>query len=588
MLKIKGIDKNKIAKAKKLLTPFYIFIVLITVYHVYFATRVIPGVYVGDVKLGGKTFSQAKAALEAKHNSLGSRNLALKHGETGFNINADELDLQYSVDGTVARVFEVGRTGNIAIDTKDKIAGLIKPLRIKAHYSIDSDSLSNTLATIKGEINSLPESARFAFEGENIVIIPEKTGSSVGGDELYELVVSSFDQMDFSEKSLVVSTVPADVVQSNLKNFEPQVKQIISSPITISYNETTWELDSQKILPFLTVSKGEKSKFELRMNDPVVEAYAELLAQDVNVAPRGRVTESADGRVTDFVITQEGKELDTKKFSNDFKNALFTESADNKSFELSMLTVSEADPKKYGIYALLGEGVSKYTGSAASRAHNLKLAAQRTDGVLVPPGQIYSFNRSVGDISGATGYQTAYVISNGRTVLGDGGGVCQTSTTLFRAVLNSGLPVVTRHPHAYRVVYYEIESPVGMDASIYQPSLDFQFKNDTPNYILVQMYNVDDTQTLGFKIYGTPDGREVQLTEPIVTNQTPPPETQYIDDETLDEGVVRQVDFAAWGATASFNRTVTRDGEVLHEDTFTTRYQPWRAVFLRGTKDKDD
>jgi vancomycin resistance protein YoaR len=170
-------------------------------------------------------------------------------------------------------------------------------------------------------------------------------------------------------------------------------------------------------------------------------------------------------------------------------------------------------------------------------------------------------------------------------VLGEGGGVCQTSTTIFRAVLNAGLPVVMRYPHAYRVHYYEEDSKPGIDASIFQPTLDFQFKNDTPNYILVQSSVDVPNLAMSFKIYGTPDGRSVELTEPVITNQTAPPEPLRIDDPTLKKGVVVQSDWAAWGANVSFSRTVKRGGEVLHSETFNSRYQPWRAVYQVGTKE---
>ena len=215
----------------------------------------------------------------------------------------------------------------------------------------------------------------------------------------------------------------------------------------------------------------------------------------------------------------------------------------------------------------------------------MSLASERANGVLVPPNGIFSLNASIGEISGRTGYNSALIISGGRTVLGEGGGVCQTSTTVFRAALNAGLPIVMRYPHAYRVHYYEEDSKPGFDASIYQPTLDFQFKNDTPNYVLIQSSVDVPNVALNFKIYGTPDGRSVELTEPIITNQTPPPAPLYIDDPNLKKGITIQSDWATWGANVSFSRTVKRGGEILHTETFNTHYQPWRAVFQVGTKE---
>ena len=168
--------------------------------------------------------------------------------------------------------------------------------------------------------------------------------------------------------------------------------------------------------------------------------------------------------------------------------------------------------------------------------------------------------------------------------MGDGGGVCQVSTTLFRAILNAGLPVVERHAHAYRVGYYEEDSPPGIDATIYSPSVDLKFKNDTNNYILIQSQVDLDNYALNFSLYGTKDGREVSMTTPVVTNQTPPPPDLYQDDPTLPVGTIQQTDFAAWGADVYFTRTVTKDGKVIIYDKFVSNFQPWQAIYLRGTK----
>ncbi|HZQ29900.1 MAG TPA: VanW family protein, partial [Patescibacteria group bacterium] len=174
--------------------------------------------------------------------------------------------------------------------------------------------------------------------------------------------------------------------------------------------------------------------------------------------------------------------------------------------------------------------------------------------------------------------------ANGKTVLGDGGGVCQVSTTFFRALLNAGLPIVERHPHSYRVGYYEQDSPPGLDATIYYPSVDLKFRNDTGNYILIQTVVDYDNLRLTFNLYGTKDGREVSISNSVITNQTPAPPPLYQDDPTLPKGVIKQVDFEAAGADVYFTREVRKNGRVVLADKFVSNYQPWQAVFLRGTQ----
>ncbi|MEN9389281.1 MAG: hypothetical protein RLY61_365, partial [Candidatus Parcubacteria bacterium] len=302
-------------------------------------------------------------------------------------------------------------------------------------------------------------------------------------------------------------------------------------------------------------------------------------------SPRGKITKVEKEKVISFELIESGEELNRERFLEDLETALFSTDTE-KQISLATIEIDTTkDLDKYGIKELIGYGTSKYLGSIPSREKNLLLASERINGALVAPGQLFSFNKTVGDINAKTGYASAYVIQNGRTVLGDGGGVCQTSTTIFRAALNTGLEIVTRHPHAYRVAYYEQDSGPGFDASIYQPSLDFQFKNDTANYILIETTANTEEKTLRFNIYGTQDGRKVEVSKPVLSNQIAPPATAYIDDPTLNKGVRVQTEHATWGAKAILTRTVTKDGDILHNDTFTSNYQPWRAVYMVGTKE---
>ena len=167
--------------------------------------------------------------------------------------------------------------------------------------------------------------------------------------------------------------------------------------------------------------------------------------------------------------------------------------------------------------------------------------------------------------------------------MGDGGGVCQVSTTVFRAALDAGLPIVERTAHSYRVSYYEQDSPVGIDATIYRPSVDLKFLNDTPNYILVASEFDEANYSLIYKIYGTNDGREVEITEPVVLSRTAPPGPSYIDDSSLPKGVTKQVEYPVWGASVVFNRIVKRGGQTIIEDTFKSHYRAWGAVYNVGT-----
>ncbi len=565
--------------------PYYIiFLVLligISFYHLLFSRRLVPGVYIAGLDLGGLSYDQAVERLN-QYELITDEDLALTYDGKNYDLQSGDVGLRYNWEATVNRAFEVGRTGNLYVDSKEKIAGLLKKnLYIAAYYDFDEEEFNKFLATVKGDLNSPAENAKYFIKNEDSLgILRENVGQELGDQELYDLVIKSFDDFNFGTKSLTVKPSEPDVVEEQLLEKLARAEEIVFSELKILYEDEEWVLTPEQKLEFLSYDVKEG---DLGFNKATFRTYLESVSSVVGKLPRGNVTEEKDGRVLAFELTQDGVGLDTDITTETFKDAYF-----GLKNEVNVVTKNisgPVDPQQYGIFALLGEGNSKFTGSAQGRMNNLILAASRTDGVLVPPGAIYSFNESVGEISAATGYDSAWIILGNRTVLGDGGGVCQTSTTLFRAILDSGLPVVTRNPHSYRVYYYEIESPVGIDASVYQPSLDLQFKNDTPNYVLVQTSWDLDEKTLTFRIYGTPDGREVEISEPVVTNEVSPPAPEYRDDPTLEKGVIRQIDFAAWGAKVSFTRKVTRDGEILYDDTFKTSYRPWKAIYLVGTKE---
>ncbi|MCL4374409.1 VanW family protein [Patescibacteria group bacterium] len=295
-----------------------------------------------------------------------------------------------------------------------------------------------------------------------------------------------------------------------------------------------------------------------------------------------------DNRVVSFRQEEKGVRLESEKLQTDLDAQIASLKQQVRSTTLVYhdepinpdITLAQAN--QFGIETTIGVGKSNFRHSLPERVHNIILAAAKFNGILIPKGEVFSFNDAVGDISSSTGYEPAYIIKQGRTVLGDGGGVCQVSTTFFRAALNSGLPIVERHAHAYRVSYYENDSSPGLDATIFAPSVDLKVKNNTPAAILIQT-NVDQVNTeLSFVFYGKSDGRQVKISSATVYDVQPPGDPVYQDDPTLKKGVVKQIDFAAWGAKVNFYYTVTLPGEKPVRTQFFSDYQPWRAVFLVG------
>jgi len=328
-------------------------------------------------------------------------------------------------------------------------------------------------------------------------------------------------------------------------------------------------------------------------SDQELQSLITKFQKAINVDPVNARFTYNNGRVTEFKTAKVGKSVSVAGITDYMQNKsvphLLSGSGNLINVPMPIETikpdVSSSQANSMGIAERIGIGTSLFHGSIANRIFNIQLAVSRLNGILIKPGESFSFDNAVGDISSLTGYKQAYVIQNGRTVLGDGGGICQVSTTFFRAILNAGMPVLERHPHAYRVHYYEEDSAPGIDAAIYTPTVDLKFKNDSGHYILVQAFADIENEQLTFELYGTSDGRISHVSTPVILSQSPAPEPLYQDDPTLPKGQVKQVDFAAGGANVYFTYSVTKNGKEIISDKFSSNYRPWQAIFLRGTKE---
>jgi len=329
-----------------------------------------------------------------------------------------------------------------------------------------------------------------------------------------------------------------------------------------------------------------------RYSDEELTILIKKFESALNIAPIDARFTYQNGRVTEFRTAKDGKRVITEKIISYLQEESVPALLATKRVLILQTIptviikpdVTNNEANKMGITERIGVGTSLYHGSIPNRIYNLKLAASRLNGILIKPGEIFSFNKAVGDISSLTGYKQAYVIQNGKTVLGDGGGVCQVSTTFFRAILNAGLPIIERNAHAYRVHYYEDDLGPGIDAAIYTPNIDLRFKNESGHHILIQSSLDEANEQLMFEFYGTSDGRVATISKPVILSQSPAPETLYQDDPTLPQGELKQIDFSAPGANVYFTYTVMKDGKQIITDKFVSNYRPWQAVFLRGTK----
>lgn len=342
-----------------------------------------------------------------------------------------------------------------------------------------------------------------------------------------------------SAKALTVqvpTTLPVVLTLSVDQFTQPISKDFIDkwvsheAAFTLSPNikrefENTLFCPVNKLFCELTLTNVQRKYISLssqtKIDSPAIRAYLEDLGRKVNRDPADPKFKVEDGKVVTFSEAQSGIMLNIDKSLDVVIAAL------NKSdfqtpqtialpFDSKKANANYADVNNLGISSLLGEGTSDFKGSPKNRVFNIKVATERFNGLLIKPGEEFSFVKNLGEVDGEHGYLPELVIKNNSTFPEFGGGVCQVSTTAFRAALYSGLQITARRNHAYPISYY---GQPGMDSTVYVPNPDLRFINNTPNYILIQA-KIEGTK-LTFNFYGTDDGRKTTIDGPYTTDRQP-------------------------------------------------------------------
>jgi vancomycin resistance protein YoaR len=362
---------------------------------------------------------------------------------------------------------------------------------------------------------------------------------------------SPFDQQPVPTYSPVVSTststlatVPPNLVKEWRGLYTKRAGSLLTNTQPI-YGDTLREY----IIDWMQHKDHKFATQTYKFNPAAVYAWTGQIASSVNATASEPSMKVEDGRVTEFTPPQTGKALDRYSSTLKIINEL---GKGNNEIEL---TVNATQPKNsladlggLGLQELIGRGESKFNGSPANRRWNIKVGVKKMTGIIIKPGEEFSFNKYLGDVDASTGFKPELVIKGDQGTIPEfGGGLCQVSSTTFRAAMHAGLPITARRNHSYAVQYY---APQGTDATIYPGSADLKFTNDTGHNILIWPYFKDDNY-LVFDFYGTYDGRKVVLGTP------------YSYDRKGDGSM-----------KATWKRTVTLPGMKPREDVFNSVYQP--------------
>lgn len=563
------------------------------------AGKVFPGVTVAGVDISGLSPEDAAAKLSLNLIYPYSGRVVFRDGGQVWVATPAQLGMVFDPNATAQAAYRMGRSDNLLIRLNDQLNAAQVGIDIAPVMIFDQRIAYNYLQTLSAQIDRPVLEARLTINGTDVIAEPGQVGRSLMIDGTLVFLSAQLQTFRDGEVPLVIIETAPEVL-----DVTPQAelaRRILSAPMVLTLPNAQptdpgpWTLEPIEVAAMLKVerlSSAAGTEYQLAMDGRAMLERLQDIARRVDRDPQN----------ARFIFNDNTRQLDLLAESTIGRKLLIEQSyarisqavlSGQQNIELAVQlndpdVRSDATAESLGIRELVISHTSHFRGSSAARMQNIQTAAARFHGVLVPPGAVFSMGQTLGDVTLDSGFAEALIIYGGRTIKGVGGGVCQVSTTLFRAAFFAGYPIVERYAHAYRVSYYEQNASgidpalAGLDATVYFPLVDFKFKNDTPYWLLMETYFNPKTQTLTWKFYSTNDGRSVQWGTSGLLNVQTAPEPAFQENPDLAKDQIKQVDWAADGANVEVWRRVFRDGQVLYDSVFRTNYQPWRAIYEYG------
>lgn len=567
---------------------------LFVIYANFYQNRYFPKTYVDDLNISGLTIEEAKNKVGEqikKEIDFNNDSVTLYYHDQQIKETLKDLSIKNNLDEVLAEAFTAGHQGNIFRKVGDVIKNHFKPNEYQVGVSYDQDKIDVMIQNFKSVVDYVGEKPSFIVSGKNVDVIAGEDSNELQENETLQnfnaQIISkslrNLKQTDLSVEAFVTHPTKA-LSKEEATSSIARAEKIIDQKLIFSYEYQKVNLDDGDLISFLALPTGFD---EAKIIEFIDKLKAEINRQSSDAS---FIYDKDTLKVTEFVPDKDGLEINdqaTKDIIENFLTAIENETITDNSFDLPMqntkANITLGDTNDLGIKEVIGFGESWYAHSIPNRIYNVSITADRINNYIVKPGNEFSFNKALGEVSEKTGYKSAYVIEAGETKLAAGGGVCQVSSTLFRALLNAGLKITKRLPHAYRVSYYEIGNEPGFDATVYAGETDLRFINDTDNYILINCQSDSDNLYMYCKLYGTSDGRYNEIKDYKKWGQTPALPTIYVPDPSLAPGQLKQIDWAASGIKAEFTNVIyDKDGQVMREDYYYSNYRSWAAKYLQG------
>jgi vancomycin resistance protein YoaR len=558
--------------------------------------KIYPNVTVQGLPIGEMTPAAAEAALRGRYEDFLRQPVALTFGDRVWRPSLEQVGVSFDFKGAIDQAYRAGRSNGMVENIQEVAAiwqnGLDLPLRV----TFDQGAMQRYIAGLRAELESPPADAQLQLVGTTVQTQPSHTGRQVLVDETLQDLTASLRTFKPGTVAVRTRSLPPRLGDAEVAVARAQIEAMLQAPLTLKADQKTYTWSPEEIALMLKIARVPKDtqtdRIAVAIDQYQVNRRVRLIADETG---RGSVNPRVAWNGGDLKIIKPGKpgmRLDEEAASNMIIAAI---GAPDRTLTLPIREVApqvtEANLHDLGIKELVSAGTSDFSGSAPYRIHNVGTGMNILNGILLAPGEEFSFNDNIGSIDERNGFVQGYAIIQNRTQLEFGGGICQDSTTMFRAAFWAGLPITERWGHSFYISWYDkyglgsYGNGPGMDATIFTGGPDLKFVNDTGHWLLIQSWSNPKTGVAQVEFYGTKPDRRVELTQRVYNRVPAIANPVYVADPKQPRGWIKQTDHARGGMTIDVYRTVIDNGVRQQPELFRTKFKPWPNIYAVNPAD---
>ena len=553
------------------------------------SNRILPGVEVGGVTVGGLDRGAAAARLQAELPSLAAGSITVVVDGTPVEVPYADVGRGYQIDAMLDAAFGVARSGNPLTDGVTRLRTLAHDtsLPLSAHVE-DAAAINQAAADLVARFSVAPINAQVSYDPTTgFEVTSAADGARVDRAALRESLVAAASRSDFEPVTISVATIPVppSVSTADARAASSAATWMTGTPLPLKAGDETFAIAAADLAGLLTFERGSDDTFTPVVDETALAVLLETYAAGVERAPKSAGFTWASSGVSGVVPGVEGRALDVDGSVESVVNALKDRAAGSLRPVASLAVVTtqpalSTDAAEAAVSKMrrVGTWTTYYEpGEGNFWNKNIHIPAWDIDKLVIAPGEWFDFWDDIGPISTARGYGYGGAIIGGRSVKNGAlaGGICSTSTTLFNAAMRAGLEIGDRTNHYYYISRY----PTGLDATVFQTDtyeVNMTFRNDTTGPVVIRSYTGNGW--VRFDVWGVPDGRTVSLSAPSTSNHRSARETTVVS-TSLAPGTSRRVEYPHDG----FDSVVTRwvrdaSGKVIWENTWFSSYRPVNGI----------